>query len=487
VSKQSLYSPIWKERAVYQHQDGTLYRCLACGPGGIVFLNLSTGSRSVIRRNGPHSFVSGPGPVAPLSAGPVSRPVLSPRDSVGDVAAAVECSQIAAAEVAPSNNMGGKVEGVGGESKEQEVRRGWSMPFEGQTPVDSDEAEDFFLMPTAHKKTKVVRVPRPDSGVSVGAAFVDQVSFTFKVSEIEGIWFTDSDFAVLVSRKLIEIFGFGTTRDRERGLNFYDSAFVLGDGWGHLCIGGQADTCLVQVTGAGCSAAKAGWERRLYEWLLTMASSRITRVDPACDIYDGKAYDVHRAVEDYKAGLFNCGGRRPTCEQDGNWIFPDGSGLTFYVGSRSSGKLLRVYEKARQLGGLLVDLYPDWVRVELELHNEDRVIPLDILIKPGQYLAGAYPALAWVSEEQSRIKTKDNTVLIMLERSLQIVKQQSGGYLYAFLQIFGSAEVVLDKLIRKVIPDRLVMPDWSESPPPLMPAPMVTLDEAFAASFAGGG
>jgi phage replication initiation protein len=90
----------------------------------------------------------------------------------------------------------------------------------------------------------------------------------------------------------------------------------------------------------------------------------------------------------------------------GNWLFPDGSGLSFYVGSRTSGKLLRVYEKGKQLGGAASELFPDWVRSELELHNEGRVIPLGILINPGPYLAGAYPALAWVDDEQSRIATK---------------------------------------------------------------------------------
>ena len=52
----------------------------------------------------------------------------------------------------------------------------------------------------------------------------------------------------------------------------------------------------------------------------------------------------------YLTGQFNAGGNKPSCSQQGNWIEADGSGRTFYVGKRKNGKLLRVYEKGKQLG-----------------------------------------------------------------------------------------------------------------------------------------
>lgn len=367
----------------------------------------------------------------------------------------------------PSNNMGGK-----------------SLP-KGAIQVGSDEAEDFFLVRTCHNKTKVVRVPRPESGVSASAAFVDQVSFTFQVHDVSNVWFTDEDFAAVFSPILEEIFGYGVTAQRERGLNFYDSSFVLGDGWGFLCVGGQRETCLIQISGTGATAAQVGWETRLYAWLSSISSARITRVDLAHDIYDGVAYNVFQARDDYLAGRFNCGGRDPDCDQKGNWLKPEGKALTFYVGSRSSGKLLRVYMKGRQLGGDACELYPEWTRVELELHSEDRVIPLEILLKPGQYLAGSYPALAWISEERSRIETKSKALQVSYERAIEIVKNQCGRYLYAFRAILGSADAVLERLIRPEVPERLIMPDWTESPPSLRPPSRVSLDEAFALAFAG--
>ena len=67
------------------------------------------------------------------------------------------------------------------------------------------------------------------------------------------------------------------------------------------------------------------------------------------DRFDGNP-SVDDAVTFYQSNQFNAGGNRPSCSQLGNWIVPDGSGRTFYVGKRKNGKLLRVCEKGKQLG-----------------------------------------------------------------------------------------------------------------------------------------
>ena len=56
-----------------------------------------------------------------------------------------------------------------------------------------------------------------------------------------------------------------------------------------------------------------------------------------------------------------------------------------YLRKTENGKLMRIYEKGKQLG----DATSPWVRWELELHNKSRVIPFDVLTAPGQYVAGA--------------------------------------------------------------------------------------------------
>jgi len=370
-------------------------------------------------------------------------------------------------ELPPSNNMGGK-----------------SGSF--VIPSPENVGDDYLFIPIGGNgsKFKRVKVPHPASGVTDRAAFIDQVSFTAQTCEVSGAWFTDADFARVVSPKLEQVFGFGVTFDRGRGLNRYESSFILGDSWGFLSVGGQRNTFLVQLTGQGATAAAPGWEQRLYEWLSSMSSARITRVDLANDDFTGKRYSPEQARDDYLQDRFILGGRRPSCEMRGNWLFPDGSGLTFYVGSRTSGKLLRVYEKGKQLSGAASELFPDWVRTELELHNEGRVIPFDILIKPGPHLAGAYPALAWVSEEQSRIATKQKTLKLQFDRAVLMVRNQVGRYIGAMMEVFGSADELVSRITREGIPDRLIMPDYRESPPPLEPEPTLPADWVIGCAFA---
>ena len=373
----------------------------------------------------------------------------------------------------PSNNMGGK-----------------SIPsipsISSILSIPSPEnAGDYVFIPIGSGGSKLgkVRVPNPASGITARAAFIDQTSFTAQTREVSGAWFTDADFARVISPQLEAIFGFGVTFDRGRGLNFYESSFILGDSWGFLCVGGQQETFLVQITGQGATAAAPGWEQRLHDWLASMSSARITRVDLAHDDFTGERYSPEQARDDYLQNRFTLGGRRPTCELRGNWLFPDGSGLSFYVGSRTSGKLLRVYEKGKQLGGAASQLFRDWVRTELELHNEGRVIPLDILINPGPYLAGAYPALAWVNDEQSRIATKQKTLKLQFDRAVLMVRNQVGRYIGAMVDVLGADELI-SRIRREGIPDRLIVPDYRESPPPLEPEPSFPADWVIGCAFA---
>lgn len=369
----------------------------------------------------------------------------------------------------PSNNMGGK-----------------SGSF--IIPSPENVGDDYLFIPIGGTGStfKRVKVPHPASGVTDRAAFIDQVSFTAQTCEVSGAWFTDADFARVVSSKLEEVFGFGVTFDRGRGLNFYESSFILGDSWGFLCVGGdrQKDTFLVYLTGQGATAAAEGWEQRLHDWLSSMSSARITRIDLAHDDFTGERYSPEQARDDYLQDRFILGGRRPSCEMRGNWLFPDGSGITFTVGSRNNGKFLRVYEKGKQLGGAASELFPDWVRTELELHNEGRVIQLDILINPGPYLAGAYPALAWVKDEQSRIATKQKTLKLQFDRAVLMVRNQVGRYIGAMMEVFGSADEVVSRISREGTPDRLIMPDYRESPPPLEPEPSLPADWVIGCAFA---
>lgn len=161
---------------------------------------------------------------------------------------------------------------------------------------------------------------------------------------------------------------------------------------GFLAFGGetQGGRVLLQLTGTGC-----GFVRDWHELacLLEDLGAKITRLDLAVDFLNGE-HTVDAAKERFHAGGFAFPGK--TAPQ-GQFIddLGSGRGRTLYVGRAVNGKLLRVYEKGRQLG----DPESDWVRYEVQFGNRDRVIPFEALIRRDAYFAGAYPALAELLEE----------------------------------------------------------------------------------------
>jgi len=132
-------------------------------------------------------------------------------------------------------------------------------------------------------------------------------------------------------------------------------------------------------------------------------------------------------------------------------VSPTGLGRTLYVGRRENGKLLRVYEKGKQLG----DKDSPWVRWEVEMHNIDRVIPWDVLLAPGRYVAGSYPALSWVQADASRIKTLRKTDGITYARLVRHARQSVGKLVHTMVKREGSAEAAVTLISREGTPKRL--------------------------------
>jgi phage replication initiation protein len=287
--------------------------------------------------------------------------------------------------------------------------------------------------------------------VGDSVAFIDWVNFTIHESTLstsihEKINFSDEDFMIEWSVHLQRIFGFGLTRRMEKGRNFYQQSWMLGDDFGFVCFGGQNSTILTMLNGSGCTTATKGWEARLSNFLLNHADNpRITRVDLAHDDFTGLVYNVDKCMADYDLGLYSAGGRQPNIEQRGNWRNPNGKGRTVYVGVRTNGKFLRVYEKGRQLG----DENSEWVRVEVELKNVDRVIPFDVLTMPGAYLAATYPAFNSLSLTQCRIDTQQRQVKAGYAHLIKWAKHQCGSALAIVEGIEGSADAAFELLKRE--------------------------------------
>lgn len=313
----------------------------------------------------------------------------------------------------PTNNMGGK----------------------SQKP-DFERYEQLVLGADGQPRIQMLR-----RAVSPDQAFIDQISFTFDesacvdwakqrkhVHELLDIanqaFIADTDYIRTISALCHEIFGFGISESCPRGMNFYKKTWKLGTDdalYGHVSFGGQRETVLVQVTGTGAMAAHDGWEQRLHQYLSAAPRAKITRVDLARDFLNGE-YTVDMANTAYDDGEFCSGGRWPSIEQHGNWKRPDGAGRTLYLGKRKSGKFTRIYEKGRQLG----DKESPWTRLEVEFKSIDRIVPFDVLLYPGQYLAAAYPALDFLSEAPKRIETQVKQIELTYDKAVHYARLQVG-------------------------------------------------------------
>ncbi|MDQ8036101.1 MAG: replication initiation factor domain-containing protein [Pedobacter sp.] len=278
---------------------------------------------------------------------------------------------------------------------------------------------------------------------------------------------SDDDFVKEASRVFESVFGFGVTKATGKGRDFYRDAYILGDKFGYVCIGNagkndQRGTMLVELNGLGCINALLGWEQRLHTFLADIAEGpSLTRVDLAFDDMDGKLVGPDWAEAQWLAGGFTkCVGKNPHIERAGNWHEITGAGRTLYIGSRKHSSLfVRTYEKGMEQGA------PNspWTRVEVEIKNSDRVVPLDVLLHPSDYFIGTYPALAFLNAHRTpeRIKVKRQKAEIGVQAAKEIIKHQFGKYLRVLRDLHdGDADKVLSELVNEdpnAWPDRLTV------------------------------
>ncbi len=283
---------------------------------------------------------------------------------------------------------------------------------------------------------------------------------------------TDDQIALEVSRLLEKIFGFGISGKLEKGRDFYTDAWELGDNMGHFAMGGsrQNDTVLIAINGRGCLGAAEGWEKRLHDFLTSplCVAPRITRVDLAHDDFTGSVMSVDDYSQAWHDGGFDRYSNRPEPCQYGPWMNGDplNKGRTFYAGTKSSSQLFRGYEKGKQLGSP----QSKWVRSEVQFSNNDKVIPLDILIDPSSYFVAAYPCLHQFSPTATPKKTEVVTANIEANMAHYIrhTKRSYGKFIKLAREIYGDKELLeMIQAEGDEWPSRLVFPDSRFVPTPI--------------------
>ncbi len=343
---------------------------------------------------------------------------------------AVRATGAAALAIPPSGNTGGKI-----------IQQGYQY-------TDQETGEIYLVCPTGLPHGVCNLVSISVNGLHPYAAITDYLNCTFKFDPAE------EPFADLF-QELFDLLGpkFSPATDRMRGLHGYAQSFQLGESSAQLAIGGQGGTVLLTMPGEACSLLHSIWPQ-VVEYLRDKRNAKITRWDGAVDDYSG-VHSVDWAEQQYLLGEFSAGGNKPSCNNVGNWTEPDGKGRTFYVGKRKNGKIIRIYEKGQQLGAL----WHPWVRWEVELHNKDRIVPWEVLLEPARYVVGSYPkVLNWVQDEMTPIHTIQKQMKIGYEHLSSCLKTAYGPLLNVMLQVEGSAEAVLEKVLRSGAPRRLQHP-----------------------------
>lgn len=250
--------------------------------------------------------------------------------------------------------------------------------------------------------------------------------------------------------------------DLARGfLGFSDSArisFVNNAGEseqiGVLAWGGHSQNGRVMLSLSGVGTGLIEQWHLLQEWI-DSTGGKITRVDLAADFLQGE-YTIEEAIKDYEMGNFKAasGGGNPSAKL----IHDMGSneGKTFYIGKRENGKMVRLYEKGKQLG----DKYSLWLRAEGELHNKDRVIPTDILINPENYWAGLNPVFTrLIDVAAAQIKTAKKVVEATLSSLSHYASVGYGKLINSLMQLTNdNHEAVINFLIQDGVPRRLRQP-----------------------------
>lgn len=288
----------------------------------------------------------------------------------------------------------------------------------------------------------------------------DWFSISFREDALMPGCVSDDDIAQLISQMFRQLGLAPDFASPGPGKNFYRVSYPLlssqegrGKNLGFLAVGGNSDTVNLNITGEGCSLIDAeGW-KFLYHWCKGVDAT-ITRLDVAYDDYDGKT-TVEDCVEMWKSGDFITSGRPPRLQQHGNWVERDGRGRTAYVGARQSGKQLRCYEKGCQLG----QADSEWVRWEIEFRNKDRVIPLEAILHPTQYFAGAYTALACLVDSiPKKISIVKKKLEIAYTAIVEHCRIQYGRLINVQRDAGMTNDEIIDLLVRPGVPGRLKIP-----------------------------
>jgi phage replication initiation protein len=258
---------------------------------------------------------------------------------------------------------------------QEKVRLDWvrfTLPLDALIRVDRALALDLAALAEvdAHARKTVMACRSADADLDYSGALAVAKSGALQLAALVGC--------------------FEAGQVEEKGQDFYTVRCPLlfeGAVVGHVLAGGkskqQASTVHFNLHGEACLHLSPAKFALIRGWIED-SRGYLTRTDLACDVWAGE--DVSLLPAMYVDGAFDVRGHRPVDGVAGRWA--SGHSRTFTVGKRQTGKMLRAYEKGDQLFGH--EANDPWVRYEVELRNNARVLDLDLLTRPADFFAGAY-------------------------------------------------------------------------------------------------
>jgi phage replication initiation protein len=250
------------------------------------------------------------------------------------------------------------------------------------------------------------------------------------------------------------------------GRNHYEhSARLLHDGadFASVCWGGfsQKNTVMFSMMGTGCAQVK-DWSN-FVKIFQNLPKAKLTRLDIALDVFDGslkleEIYATRNEIAKWRNGKQ---GRPPAFKPIGDMCEKSRDGRTLYVGTRDSDIYTRIYEKGLQLFLKIANnevvedprnmdfqleegSHPfklgDYVRFEVEFKAKTTVLPLDALLNPDGYFAGAYPFAASLLKDVNPIQRLrlENIAMADLDSAIKHVRRQYGAILATAAQVYGA-------------------------------------------------
>lgn len=228
------------------------------------------------------------------------------------------------------------------------------------------------------------------------------------------------------------------------------------------------------MPGKGCEWVQ-DWEA-MAGLVHVLKRAELRRVDLALTTADPGLVSHEKVLAAHAAGEFSSGGRSPKLRQVTGSDPTDGR--TAYVGSRSSHKFVRCYEKGREMlvkagvpedirksvqtidyGGIgpvdVAALY----RVEVEFKDVDKVLPWPMLVDRDAYFAGANPFCASLLPGAPVRRAQglpDFGGKLALQVQIEHARRAYGGLFRTLYDLHGDADKVLAMVMGDKPSEKLV-------------------------------